>query len=63
MNPTTLTPAQRKMLVALAKLPDCQIDYSDIPPLTEAFCRHAVRNLFRRRPAGSEPNPWRLKYR
>jgi uncharacterized protein (DUF4415 family) len=43
-----LTPAQTAELAALAALPDAQIDTSDIPPLTEAFWKNAVRNPFYR---------------
>jgi uncharacterized protein (DUF4415 family) len=41
-----LTPAQRAELEALAAMPDEEIDYSDIPPLTEDFWKNAVRNPF-----------------
>jgi uncharacterized protein (DUF4415 family) len=43
-----LTPAQRRKLAALARLPDDQIDYSDIPPLTDRFWKNAIRNPFYR---------------
>jgi uncharacterized protein (DUF4415 family) len=33
-NPPPLTAAQRKRLKRLAAMPDSEIDYSDIPPLT-----------------------------
>jgi len=45
-NPPPLTAAQRARLAALAKIPDSKIDYSDIPPLTEAFWKNAVRNPY-----------------
>ncbi|HEV7718151.1 MAG TPA: BrnA antitoxin family protein [Arsenicitalea sp.] len=43
-----LTPEQRQELAALADLPDDQIDFSDIPPLTDAFFENAVRGMFYR---------------
>jgi uncharacterized protein (DUF4415 family) len=43
-----LTAAQRRKLAALASMPDDEIDYSDIPPLTEKFWENAVRNPFYR---------------
>jgi uncharacterized protein (DUF4415 family) len=33
-------------LTVLAKRPDREIDYSDIPPPTDAFWKNAVRNPF-----------------
>ncbi len=33
-----------KRLAEIAALPDSEIDYSDIPPLTEKFWKNAVRN-------------------
>ena len=39
-----LTAAQRARLAALAKAPDSKIDYSDIPPLADAFWIKAIRN-------------------
>lgn len=47
-NPPPLTEAQKAKLEALAAIPDEAIDYSDIPPLTEAFWENAVRNPFYR---------------
>ena len=41
-----LTQAQKAELQALAALPDQQIDHSDMPPLSEAFWKNAVRNPF-----------------
>ena len=38
-----LTKRQRAMLSRLAKLPDSEIDYSDIPPLTDAQLADVVR--------------------
>ena len=45
-NLPPLTAAQQAELKALAALPDSQIDYSDIPPLTDEFWKHAVKNPF-----------------
>lgn len=41
-----LTGSQKAELKALAAMPDSQIDHSDIPPLTDAFWKNAVRNPF-----------------
>ncbi|MGC2297939.1 MAG: BrnA antitoxin family protein [Acidobacteriaceae bacterium] len=41
-----LTPRRKRELAELAARPDTEIDYSDIPPLTEKFWRNAI------------PNPW-----
>lgn len=41
-----LTEAQQAELAALAARPDSEIDYSDIPPLTEEFWKNAVRGRF-----------------
>jgi uncharacterized protein (DUF4415 family) len=35
---------RKQELAALAKRPDSEIDYSDIPPLTEKFWKNAVTN-------------------
>jgi uncharacterized protein (DUF4415 family) len=43
-----LTAKQRREVAALASRPDDKIDYSDIPPLTDRFWKHAVRNPFYR---------------
>ncbi len=43
-----LTRKQRQQVAALASMPDDKIDYSDIPPLTRRFWKHAVRNPFYR---------------
>jgi len=43
-NPPVLTAAQRAELKALKAKPDREIDYSDIPPLTDKFWKNAVRN-------------------
>ena len=45
-NPPLLTATQRARLSALAKRADREIDYSDIPPLTDEFWKNAVRNPF-----------------
>lgn len=45
-NLPPLTATQRARLSALANRPDSTIDYSDIPPLTDAFWKNAVRNPF-----------------
>lgn len=47
-RPEALTPEQRAELAALAAAPESEIDYSDIPPLTEAFFANAQRNPFYR---------------
>src|SRR5260370_40868946 len=39
-----LAAKQRREVAALASMPDDKIDYSDIPPLTDRFWKHAVRN-------------------
>lgn len=43
-NLPPLTEQQKTELQALAIRPDDQTDYSDIPPLNEAFWKNAVRN-------------------
>ncbi|MBH2018153.1 MAG: BrnA antitoxin family protein [Burkholderiales bacterium] len=45
-NPPPLTDEQRARLSVLAKMPDSDIDYSDIPPLGDDFWKNAVRNPF-----------------
>lgn len=47
-NPPPLTDEQRERLRALAEMPDEDIDFSDIPPLTEEFWKNAVRGKFYR---------------
>ena len=39
-----LTVKRKRELTKLARRPDSEIDYSDIPPLTERFWRNAMRN-------------------
>jgi uncharacterized protein (DUF4415 family) len=41
-----LTEERKAELKALADMPDSEIDYSDIPPLTEEFWKNAVPNPF-----------------
>jgi hypothetical protein len=41
-----LTPARKRRLAALAKRPDSEIDYSDIPPLPQSFWRKRSAILF-----------------
>ena len=45
-NPPKLTVEQKARLDALAAMPDELIDYSDEPPLDDAFWQKAVRNPF-----------------
>lgn len=45
-NPPALTAAQKAELKAFDAMPENAIDYSDIPPLDEAFWKNAVRNPF-----------------
>lgn len=47
-NPPSLTPAQEAELTALEAMTDEQIDYSDIPPLSESFWLGARRNPYYR---------------
>ena len=42
-KPRPLTRKQKARLAALARMPDDQIDYSDIPPLPASFWENAVR--------------------
>lgn len=44
-----LTPEQIEELKALADLPDSEIDFSDIPPLTDTFFENAVQGMMYRR--------------
>lgn len=41
-----LTDSQKAELEALARMPDSQIDFGDVPPLDDAFWKHATRNPF-----------------
>lgn len=45
-NLAPLTAQQRAELEAIKAMPDSSIDISDIPPLTDAFWKNAVRNPF-----------------
>jgi uncharacterized protein (DUF4415 family) len=45
-NLPPLTDQQKAELKALSEMPDSAIDYSDIPPLDDAFWKNAVRNPF-----------------
>jgi len=47
-NLPPLTDSQRAEVAALAGLPDEQIDYSDIPPLTDEWFQKAVQGRFYR---------------
>jgi uncharacterized protein (DUF4415 family) len=40
------TPISRARLAEIAAMPDDEIDFSDIPELTEKFWQNAVPNLF-----------------
>jgi uncharacterized protein (DUF4415 family) len=42
----SLTDADRAQLKKLADMPDSDIDFSDIPELTEEFWKNAVRGRF-----------------
>jgi uncharacterized protein (DUF4415 family) len=43
-----LTPAQRREIATVEAKPDSEIDYSDMPRLTDKFFENAVRNPFYR---------------
>lgn len=43
-----VTPAMKRRLKELASRPDSEIDFSDIPELTEDFFKGAIRNPFYR---------------
>jgi len=45
-NLPPLTQAQKAELAALASRPESEIDYSDIPPLSEEFWVNARRGCF-----------------
>jgi uncharacterized protein (DUF4415 family) len=45
-KPAKLTAKQKAEIAALNKRRDADIDYSDIPPLTNDFLKSAVRNPF-----------------
>jgi uncharacterized protein (DUF4415 family) len=42
----SLTKRQKADLASLSARPDSEIDFSDIPPLTENFWRNAVRGKY-----------------
>ena len=44
-----VTPAMERHLKKLAERPDSEIDYSDMPELTEEFWKNAVTGRFYRR--------------
>jgi hypothetical protein len=44
----SLTEERKAELEALANMPDSEIDFSDIPPLTEEFWEKAERGRFYR---------------
>jgi len=46
LNPPPLTEEQKERLKALDNLRDEDIDFSDIPPLTDEFFKNAVRNPY-----------------
>lgn len=41
-----MNPARKRRLARLAKRPDSEILFSDIPPAKESFWKNAVRNPF-----------------
>lgn len=43
-----MTPARKRRLARIAARPDSEVDFSDIPSLTEDFWRNAVRNPYYR---------------
>ncbi len=43
-----MTAGRKRRLARLAARPDSEIDFSEIPPLTESFWKNAVRNPFYR---------------
>ena len=47
-HPPALTEAQKTEIAALKARPESTIDYSEIPPLGDAFWKSAVRNPFYR---------------
>jgi len=48
LTDSPMTAARRSKLARLAARPDAEIDFSEIPRLTESFWRNAVRNPFYR---------------
>jgi uncharacterized protein (DUF4415 family) len=45
-NPQSLSKKQKAELATVAARPDSEIDYSDIPPLSEEFWKNAVRGKY-----------------
>ncbi len=45
-NLPPLTKRQKASLAALAARPDSEVDFSDIPPLTEDFWKNVVRGKY-----------------
>jgi len=43
-----MTAARKRRFEKLAQMPDSEIDFSDIPELTEKFWKNAVRNPYYR---------------
>jgi len=48
VHPPALTAAQKAEIASLKEKPESEIDYSEIPPLNDAFWKNAVRNPFYR---------------
>jgi uncharacterized protein (DUF4415 family) len=44
----TMTAARKRRFDKLAQMPDSEIDFSEIPELTEKFWKNAVRNPYYR---------------
>ncbi|MBR4737527.1 MAG: hypothetical protein IK051_07670 [Rhodocyclaceae bacterium] len=45
-NPPPLTEEQKKRLAALEEMPDSEIDFTDIPPITEEQFARSVPNPY-----------------
>lgn len=43
-----MTPTRKRKLAQLARRPDSEIDFREIPPLKESFWKNAIRNPFYR---------------
>ena len=48
LSSVPVTARRKQKLARLARQPDDEIDYSDIPPLTDDFWKNAVSNPFYR---------------
>jgi len=48
LTDSPITPARKRKLAQVAARPDSEIDFSEIPPLTESFWKNAIRNPFYR---------------